>query len=137
MSKSTFFVILLFLFSSCVVAHSGRTNSSGCHNNKKTGGYHCHNSGSSSNSYSSPLPKHHSSISKPISSYSNDSYTSDVVVLAQKYLNTLGYDAGPEDGIIGTKTRRAIEKFQRKIGELETGLPTYDLLQKLRKEIDG
>ena len=26
--------------------HSGRTNSSGCHNNRKTGGYHCHNGGS-------------------------------------------------------------------------------------------
>ena len=25
-------------------AHSGRTNSEGCHNNTKTGGYHCHNS---------------------------------------------------------------------------------------------
>ena len=28
-------------------AHSGRTNSSGCHNNRLTGDYHCHNSGSS------------------------------------------------------------------------------------------
>ena len=27
-------------------AHSGRTNSSGCHNNRRTGDYHCHNSGS-------------------------------------------------------------------------------------------
>ena len=27
------------------IAHSGRTNSSGCHNNRRTGGYHCHNSG--------------------------------------------------------------------------------------------
>ena len=27
-------------------SHSGRTNSSGCHNNRQTGGYHCHNSGS-------------------------------------------------------------------------------------------
>ena len=24
-------------------AHSGGTNSSGCHHNHKTGGYHCHN----------------------------------------------------------------------------------------------
>ncbi|MDH5511394.1 MAG: YHYH domain-containing protein [Nitrospinota bacterium] len=24
------------------MAHSGRTNSSGCHTNKKTGEYHCH-----------------------------------------------------------------------------------------------
>lgn len=33
-----------------VYAHSGNTNSAGCHNNHKTGGYHCHNSKSSSSS---------------------------------------------------------------------------------------
>lgn len=27
-------------------AHPGRTNAQGCHNNRKTGDYHCHNSGS-------------------------------------------------------------------------------------------
>ncbi|NOK08784.1 YHYH domain-containing protein [Corallococcus exercitus] len=26
-------------------AHPGRTNSSGCHNERATGGYHCHNGG--------------------------------------------------------------------------------------------
>ena len=26
-------------------AHSSRTNSSGCHHNRQTGGSHCHNSG--------------------------------------------------------------------------------------------
>lgn len=29
-------------------AHSGRTDASGCHNNRQTGGYHCHGGGSSS-----------------------------------------------------------------------------------------
>lgn len=40
---------ILFLLTFCtmflslsIYAHSGRTNSSGCHNNRKTGGYHCH-----------------------------------------------------------------------------------------------
>jgi len=28
-----------------VNAHSGRTNAAGCHNDRKNGGYHCHNSG--------------------------------------------------------------------------------------------
>ena len=32
------------------LSHSGRTNRSGCHNNRQTGGYHCHNSGSGSRS---------------------------------------------------------------------------------------
>ncbi len=29
-------------FSSTAFAHSGGTDSNGCHNNTKTGGYHCH-----------------------------------------------------------------------------------------------
>jgi hypothetical protein len=37
---------LLFLFASPVFAHSGRTNSEGCHNERATGGYHCHSGGS-------------------------------------------------------------------------------------------
>lgn len=28
-----------------VAAHSGRTNAQGCHNDRKNGGYHCHNGG--------------------------------------------------------------------------------------------
>ena len=31
-------------------AHRGRTNAEGCHNNRKTGGYHCHNGGHSRSS---------------------------------------------------------------------------------------
>ena len=30
-----------------VNAHGGRTNAAGCHNDRKNGGYHCHNSGTS------------------------------------------------------------------------------------------
>mgnify|MGYP001265537424 CR=1 FL=1 len=42
----SFTIVLLFSFS--LFAHSGRTNSAGCHNVTKTGGYHCHNGGTSS-----------------------------------------------------------------------------------------
>jgi len=44
--------ILLFsiLISALATAHSGRTDSSGGHNNRSTGGYHYHNSGYSSSS---------------------------------------------------------------------------------------
>ncbi|MFC3194297.1 excalibur calcium-binding domain-containing protein [Marinicella sediminis] len=41
-------VLFVFIcFSICFTAqsHGGRTNSDGCHNNRKTGEYHCHNSG--------------------------------------------------------------------------------------------
>ena len=45
---------ILVIFILCVYnfayAHSGRTNSAGCHNVTATGGYHCHNGGGSSGS---------------------------------------------------------------------------------------
>ena len=41
--KKLVFLIICFV-SLDALAHSGRTNSSGCHNNRKTGGYHCHSS---------------------------------------------------------------------------------------------
>ena len=47
------FVILTFCVYSVAYSHSGRTNSSGCHNVTATGGYHCHGGGSSSSSGSS------------------------------------------------------------------------------------
>lgn len=39
--------ILLVFVSYYSFAHSGRTNSSGCHNDRKNGGYHCHKSDTS------------------------------------------------------------------------------------------
>ncbi len=42
--KKTMIVLLLILaFSTPTFAHRGRTNADGCHNNRKTGNYHCHN----------------------------------------------------------------------------------------------
>ncbi|NMO17017.1 YHYH domain-containing protein [Pyxidicoccus fallax] len=36
-------------------AHPGRTNSAGCHNNRRTGDYHCHGGGSYSGGWSAPV----------------------------------------------------------------------------------
>ncbi|MEN8443389.1 MAG: YHYH domain-containing protein, partial [Cyanobacteria bacterium J06555_13] len=50
---------MLVLSGELAHAHSGRTNNSGCHNNRRTGEYHCHNSGSNptrTNPQSSPAP---------------------------------------------------------------------------------
>lgn len=47
--KTILFGLLgLFLFS-FLEAHGGRTNRAGCHNEKKTGGYHCHNDNTNDN----------------------------------------------------------------------------------------
>ncbi len=41
--KATVIAVLsTFLLNDVVLAHSGGTNSDGCHTNKKTGVYHCH-----------------------------------------------------------------------------------------------
>lgn len=39
---------LLMLLAPAASAHGGGLNSEGCHNNRKTGDYHCHRGGSSS-----------------------------------------------------------------------------------------
>ena len=70
-----FLPILSLSFSS--FSHSGRTNSEGCHNVKKTGGYHCHGSGSS--------PK--------INNNSNDSNQNDTSeIVLRKFKNRYCYD---------------------------------------------
>ncbi|WP_306156142.1 YHYH domain-containing protein [Roseibium sp. MMSF_3247] len=40
--KTALIAVLFAFVSSTAFAHSGGTNSQGCHNNTKTGGYHCH-----------------------------------------------------------------------------------------------
>jgi hypothetical protein len=37
--------VLIAMAPSPASAHGGRTNSEGCHNDRKNGGYHCHNGG--------------------------------------------------------------------------------------------
>jgi len=130
MKLSILVLLFGFLLSELALAHGGRTNASGCHNNRKTGGYHCH--GGSSNSSS------HYKIETPSRSYSpastpSTSTNSGLILQTQKYLNRLGFDAGAEDGIMGKKTREAIERFQRKIYEDVDGAASYSLLKKLKR----
>ncbi len=40
--KKFIIVALAALFTASAFAHSGGTNSSGCHNDNQRGGYHCH-----------------------------------------------------------------------------------------------
>ena len=39
---SSILAVLMLLASSAAFAHSGGTDSSGCHHDRKNGGYHCH-----------------------------------------------------------------------------------------------
>jgi hypothetical protein len=40
-------IAALFLFTPEAQAHGGRTDASGCHRDRSTGGRHCHNGGTS------------------------------------------------------------------------------------------
>jgi len=46
----------------------------------------------------------------------------------QASLNQLGYDAGPVDGLIGSRTRSALQQFQKARGFLADGYPTVEML---------
>ncbi|MBB1315911.1 MULTISPECIES: YHYH domain-containing protein [Aliivibrio] len=43
MKKIALIILVSFGMVAGAMAHSGGTNSSGCHTNHKTGDYHCHN----------------------------------------------------------------------------------------------
>lgn len=135
-SRIILLLVVIIFFIGEAYAHSGRTNSSGCHNNRKTGGYHCHNSGSGSSSY---LPNTKAkSYSSGNYSYSKSSTVNDSkkerVKKIQVLLKSKGYNPGPADGVVGKKTTDAIMKYQVNQGLKKDGLPTYSLLTNLNEK---
>lgn len=59
--------------------------------------------------------------------------SNELVLLIQRHLNALGYDAGSEDGFIGPRTHDAIRRFQAERGLAPTGAITFDLLDRLQE----
>lgn len=102
-------IILLTCIVIYAFSHSGRTDAKGGHYNRKTGGYHYHNSGYSSSTrstYTTSKPK----ITRKKSSY-----------FLQSSLSILGYYYGTIDGMWGSGTTSALKKFQRAKGLSVTG----------------
>jgi N-acetylmuramoyl-L-alanine amidase len=64
----------------------------------------------------------------------------DDVSALQRKLNALGFDAGKEDGLFGPPTDRAVQDFQRNVGE-ETdgivGIETISTLERMRPTESG
>jgi peptidoglycan hydrolase-like protein with peptidoglycan-binding domain len=54
----------------------------------------------------------------------------------QSGLNAQGYDAGPVDGLMGSRTRHGIEAYQRDNGLLVTGQPSASLLEHIEASLD-
>lgn len=62
---------------------------------------------------------------------------STTVLEIQRELNRLGYNAGPVDGLMGARTRAAIQAYQRDHDLLEDGQPTSSLLSHVRDTAQG
>lgn len=58
---------------------------------------------------------------------------SELVARAQSMLNRLGYDAGTPDGVMGLRTRAAIQSFERQNGLEETGEVSVPLVTTLER----
>lgn len=124
---------LIVFFSSLIISspslsHPGRTNSSGCHNDRKSGGSHCHGGGSFSGTTSSPVPPMpQPQVSESGKQYSlsslnylkacnlsvkkNDS--GGLVEHIQERLKRKGFTVAV-DGDFGDKTENAVKLFQEK-----------------------
>ena len=67
-------------------------------------------------------------------------YRGDDVRMLQRKLNALGFDAGKEDGLFGTRTDRAVREFQHNVGNETDGIvgeETLTTLDRLRPSETG
>ena len=124
--RAKIFVLVLSVVS-VASAHSGRTNSSGCHTSRKTGDYHCHGGGSTSrSSSSSPSPTIRTSSSQPsspsatadssgastITTQSGTIAKGNLVYAIENLLAALGYEPGPIDTQADAASAAAIRQFE-------------------------
>ena len=83
----------------------------------------------------SPAPPTDGQMQAPGAPASAVSPLQDTVRQSQIYLAALGYSPGPADGLIGKRTRSAVQRFQRHAGLTPTGQITGELLQRLQAAI--
>ncbi|PUA29397.1 MAG: hypothetical protein B0W54_02065 [Cellvibrio sp. 79] len=141
-------LLYLLLIPSLVLAHGGRTDKYGCHNDRKNGGYHCHNSGAvsqsqnfriSDNSAAKNSARPQSLKTQPVNSQvreTNIAAYKKLVLETQSALNRLGYNAGKPDGVLGKQTVKAIQHFQVDEEINVDGKPSYLLLEILLAKME-
>lgn len=108
-----------------VSAHSGRTDSNGGHRDNRNasglGNYHYHCGGYPPHLHENGVCPYtdagsSTSVSSTAGSTGSSSGSSSVskstIKKVQKKLNALGYGCGTPDGVMGSKTKRALKKFQ-------------------------
>ena len=114
--KSLVSILILVLFSLNSHAHSGRTNSEGCHNNRKTGGYHCHNGGRSSRVQASTAKK-----SKPAPKKTNSKLQQKGAVLNSIFRKAIKQKVGLEKAFNGIMDKAETKKYTVKTLRIEWG----------------
>lgn len=119
-----------------VSAHSGRTDSNGGHRDNQNasglGSYHYHCGGHPAHLHENGVCPYASGTSSSSStgsatgstrsSSNSNSSGRKTVKKVQKKLNELGYSCGTPDGIMGSKTKRALKKFQKDNGLTADGI---------------
>ena len=107
-----------------VSAHSGRTDSQGGHrdnqNRSGLGSYHYHCGGYPAHLHDNGVCPYTDGDASGSSSQSagtssagsSSSVSRNTVKKVQKRLNRLGYACGTPDGVMGSKTKKALKKFQ-------------------------
>ncbi|HSC66489.1 MAG TPA: peptidoglycan-binding protein [Cellvibrio sp.] len=141
MKTITTLVSILLLLPSFAVAHRGGLDKSGCHHDRKNGGYHCHNGGvptqsphTSTNSVNTNSAKPQSLKTKTESSTLGDTNLAahkDLVFKIQSALNQRGYLASKPDGVLDEQTIKAIKHFQVDNDMAVDGKASYLLLEVL------
>ena len=131
MNKKIICTIILLSIPSFAGAHGGGLNSEGCHNDRKRGTYHCHRSSYTPKSASSFSSSRSSSFTNYNKASNSAKYNNTKISSIQTLLKHNGYNVGAVDGKFGTKTRKAIESFQRDNRLIVTGLPTDQLILEL------
>ena len=142
-------LVVVFVLSD-LAAHSGRTNAQGCHNNRKTGGYHCHggskSSAPSTSSSTSSNSNYNSKSTQPSSFYSSqpsappsaeyvaETEASYLIVQAQGLLKGLGFYDGKQDGTLNRETVSAVKAYQEFMLLPVDGLVTPEFVELLRAD---
>lgn len=127
--RCSFAIFFASLHCASAYAHGGGLNAQGCHNNRKTGDYHCHRAPSKP-AYKRTTPQQSNFSERGSLSKSQNA---EIILIAQYMLSGLGYDVGVPDGILGVKTQQAILFFQREQSLLPTGRADQTLLLNLAK----
>lgn len=98
---------LLPVSASSVAAHSGGLDANGCHAGSRP--YHCHRGGSSApRTPSYQAPRRVYTPSAPVVRVPTPDPT---LLRLQASLNAQGYDCGPADGLLGTRTTACLAAF--------------------------